>query len=120
VPADILSAISENQIRCRIIREIDHALTDCDAIMMAPYDMSDIGEPAASGYVSPKMTPASHVITPEKIERADSRTLIYHPLPRHDEIHPSCDDLPNAMYFEQVRLSKFMRMAVLNRMLSAN
>jgi aspartate carbamoyltransferase catalytic subunit len=24
------------------------------------------------------------------------------------------------MYFEQVRLSKFMRMAVLNRMLSAN
>jgi aspartate carbamoyltransferase catalytic subunit len=46
--------------------------------------------------------------------------LIYHPLPRHDEIHPSCDDLPNAMYFEQVRLSKFMRMAVLNRMLSAN
>jgi aspartate carbamoyltransferase catalytic subunit len=120
VPADILSAIFENQIRCRIIREIEYALTECDAIMMAPYDMSDIGEPAASGYISPSTTPDSHVITPEKIERADSQTLIYHPLPRHDEIHPSCDDLPNAMYFEQVRLSKFMRMAVLNRMLSAN
>jgi aspartate carbamoyltransferase catalytic subunit len=120
VPPDILSAVFENQIRCRIIGDIEYALTECDAIMMAPYDMSDIGEPAASGYVSPNTTPDSHVITPEKIERVDSRTLIYHPLPRHDEIHPSCDDLPNAMYFEQVRLSKFMRMAVLNRMLSTN
>ena len=96
--------------------------------MMAPYDMSDIGEPAASGYVSPNATPDSHVITPEKIEQTRSNTLLYHPLPRHDEIHPSCDDLPcpcgkglvAAMYFEQVRLSKFMRMAVLDRMLSAN
>ena len=35
------------------------------------------------------------------------------------EIDAACDDLPNAMYFEQVRLSKFMRMAVLDRFLSA-
>jgi aspartate carbamoyltransferase catalytic subunit len=120
VPADLLSAIAENQIRCRIIPEIASALTGCDAIMMAPYDMSDIGEPAASGYISPSATPESHIITREKIERTGSKALLYHPLPRQDEIHPSCDDLPNAMYFEQVRLSKFMRMAVLNRMLSAN
>jgi aspartate carbamoyltransferase catalytic subunit len=120
VPSDILFAISENQIRYSIVRNIEHALTDCDAIMMAPYDMSDIGEPAATDYVSPHATPDSHVITPEKIVRTHSRALLYHPLPRQDEIHPSCDDLPNAMYFEQVRLSKFMRMAVLDRMLSAN
>jgi len=120
VPADILSAVGENQIRCRTIRDIKYALTDCDAVMMAPYDMSDIGEPAASGYVSPNATPESHIITAEKIDRTRSRTLLYHPLPRQDEIDPSCDDLPNAMYFEQVRLSKFMRMAVLNRLLSRN
>jgi aspartate carbamoyltransferase catalytic subunit len=120
VPGDILIAIDENQIRHRIVREIKCALTDCDAIMMAPYDMSDIGEPAASGYVSPHATPESLIITPEKIELTNSKSLLYHPLPRQDEIHPSCDDLPNAMYFEQVRLSKFMRMAVLDHVLSAN
>jgi len=118
VPGDVLLAVNENQIRHRVIFDIQCALTDCDAIMMAPYDMSDIGEPAASGYVSPSETPQSYVITPEKIELTDSKALLYHPLPRHDEIHPACDDLPNAMYFEQVRLSKFMRMAVLDRMLS--
>jgi aspartate carbamoyltransferase catalytic subunit len=119
VPADSLNMISGHQIRYRFVRDIEAALTECDAVMMAPYDMSDIGEPAASGYISPSTTPDSHVITPEKIERSRSRALIYHPLPRHDEIDPACDGLPNAMYFEQVRLSKYMRMAVLNRLLSA-
>jgi aspartate carbamoyltransferase catalytic subunit len=117
VPGDILSAIDENQIHRRMVFDIKFALTDCDAIMMAPYDMSDIGEPADSGYTSPCETPPSYIITPEKIELTGSRALLYHPLPRQDEIHPACDDLPNAMYFEQVRLSKFMRMAVLERML---
>ena len=117
VPADLVNAIESNRIRCRIISNIKDALTQSDAIMMAPYDMSDIGEAANSGYVSPRLTPASHVITAEKIDQCGSRSLLYHPLPRHDEIHPSCDDLDQAMYFEQVRLSKFMRMAILSRTL---
>jgi aspartate carbamoyltransferase catalytic subunit len=102
-----------------VVSEITYALAECDAIMMGPYDMSDIGEPAGSDYTSPKTTPDSHIITPEKIGQIGSRALLYHPLPRHDEIHPACDDLANAMYFEQVRLSKFIRMAVLERFLTA-
>jgi aspartate carbamoyltransferase catalytic subunit len=120
IPRDVLAIFAKSHIRCRVVNDITYALAECDAIMMAPYDMSDIGEAAGSDYVSPKTTPGSHIITPEKIEQVGSRALLYHPLPRHDEIHPSCDDLPNAMYFEQVRLSKFVRMAVLERFLSAS
>jgi aspartate carbamoyltransferase catalytic subunit len=118
VPSDLLAAISENQIRYRFIDDVSVALAESDALMMAPYDMSDIGEPAGSDYVSPRLTPDSHMVTAEKIARTNSKTQLYHPLPRLDEIDPDCDDLPNAMYFEQVRLSKFMRMAVLDSMLS--
>jgi aspartate carbamoyltransferase catalytic subunit len=82
-------------------------------------DMSDIGELAGSDYISPSTTPDSHKITAEKVERTRSKALLFHPLPRHDEIDPGCDDLPNAMYFDQVRLSKFMRMAVLDRILAS-
>lgn len=114
IPADLAVTIEKHQIRHRVVPDITWALSDCDAIMMAPYDMSDIAEPAGSGYVSPGVTPDSHIITPEKIERTSSEALIYHPMPRQDEIHRACDDLPNAMYFEQVRLSKYMRMAVLD------
>ena len=119
IPRDVLALFGERGIRCRLVTDIGYALAECDAIMMAPYDMSDIGEAAGSEYVSPKTTPDSHTITPEKIERIGSKALLYHPLPRHGEIDAACDDLPNAMYFEQVRLSKFMRMAVLDRFLSA-
>jgi len=120
IPVDLLNAITENQIAYRIIPDIACALKDCDAITMAPYDMSEIGEPGSSSFVSPHETPEHYVITAEKIERTRSNALIYHPLPRFDEVDPSCDLLPNAMYFEQVRLSKFMRMAVLERTLSAS
>jgi aspartate carbamoyltransferase catalytic subunit len=119
IPRDVLNILIESQVRCRVVNDISQALAECDAIMMAPYDMSDIGEAAASGYVSPKTSPETHIVTPEKIIRIGSKALLYHPLPRHDEIHPSCDELPNAMYFEQVRLSKFMRMAVLDRLISS-
>lgn len=118
VPEDLLTALAEHQIRCRIVQNIDVPLRESDAIMMAPYDMSDIGEPAASGYISPRMTPETHQLTADRILQANSKTQIYHPMPRLDEIDPSCDDLPNAMYFEQVRLSKFMRMAVLSELLA--
>lgn len=117
VPEDITRALAQSQIRYRTIHDIKHALRDCDAIMMAPYDMSDIGEPSGSGYISPRKTPDSHVITRDKIELIQSEALLYHPMPRQDELDRSCDDLPNAMYFEQVRLSKFMRMAVLDSLL---
>jgi aspartate carbamoyltransferase catalytic subunit len=119
IPRDVLNILIESQVRCRVVNDIGQALAESDAIMMAPYDMSDIGEAAASGYISPKTSPDTHIVTPEKIIRIGSKALLYHPLPRHDEIHPSCDELPNAMYFEQVRLSKFMRMAVLDRLISS-
>ena len=61
---------------------------------------------------------ADFTITAEKILSARSRTAIINPLPRHRETDTSCDSLPNAIYFEQVRLSTFMRMAILDRMLS--
>lgn len=118
VPADILFGLQQHQVRTRIIADVEVALRQADAIMMAPYDMSDIGEPAASDYVSPRRTPDSHKVTAEKLALTGSKALLFHPLPRQDEIEADCDDLPNAWYFEQVRLSKFMRMAVLDRALS--
>lgn len=118
VPGDIIDVLAKCQIRYSIISEIRYALAHCDAIMMTPYDMSAIGEPTETEYVAPHHTPDKFVITSEKIEATGSRALIYHPLPRFDEIHPDCDTLPNAMYFEQVRLSKFMRMAVLDQLFS--
>lgn len=117
IPADVLTAAAAHPLRLRVIEDIQVALRYSDALMMTPYDMSDIGEAPTSGYCSPRRTPERYRVTAEKLARAGGRTLLYHPLPRQDEVDPDCDALPNARYFEQVRLAKFMRMAVLERAL---
>lgn len=65
-----------------------------------------------------KIEDEKFTLTAEKILRARSKTTILNPLPRHSETDKSCDSLPNAAYFEQVRLSIPIRMAVLSRMLA--
>lgn len=118
VPGDLTMTIERAGLRLRLVHDVAEVLTSCEAVVMAPYDMSDIGEAAGSGYISPRTTPDAHVVTPEKIVALGSRTCLLHPLPRQDEIHPGCDSMPNAVYFEQVRLSKFVRMAILERALA--
>jgi len=56
----------------------------------------------------------SYILTPEMVERVNRpKMLILHPLPRIDEIARGVDDLPNAVYFEQVRCGLYLRMALL-------
>lgn len=65
-----------------------------------------------------KIEDEKFTLTAEKVLRNRSKTMIMNPLPRHSETDKSCDSLPNAAYFEQVRLSIPIRMAVLSRMLA--
>jgi len=120
VPSELVTAIAENQISYRLIPSIDHALRECDAITMLPCDIAAAAEPPTTSYLQPHESPEPYIINAEKIARTGSKALIFHPLPRFNEIDKSCDFLPNAQYFEQVRLSKFMRMAVLDWVWSAN
>jgi aspartate carbamoyltransferase catalytic subunit len=117
LPADALAALEGRPVR--MVDHVDAALRACEALVVSPYDVSDIGERRDSGYLSPRHTPDAYRVTAEAIARAGSSALLYHPLPRHDEIDPDCDALPQAMYFEQVRLSRYMRVAILERALAA-
>lgn len=118
VPEDVIMTLRQEGILVANVADVSTLLRECAAVMMGPYDMSDVGEAAGSGYVSPRSSPDSHVITAEKVLRFGPHTCLFHPLPRQDEIAQDCDELPNARYFEQVRLSKFMRMAILDAALS--
>ena len=42
-----------------------------------------------------------------------------HPLPRVNEISPKVDDDPRAIYFKQVRNGRFVRMALILKLLEA-
>lgn len=59
----------------------------------------------------------SYILTPEKLITAKSDLSILHPLPRVNEISVAIDNDPRACYFDQVLNGKFMRMALILKLL---
>lgn len=59
----------------------------------------------------------SYILTPEKLETAKSDLAIMHPLPRVNEISVAVDNDPRACYFKQVLNGKYMRMALILKLL---
>lgn len=59
----------------------------------------------------------SYVLTPEKLLTAKRDLCILHPLPRVNEISVKVDDDPRACYFKQVLNGKYMRMALILKLL---
>lgn len=58
-----------------------------------------------------------YILTPEKLENAKEDLVIMHPLPRVNEIATAIDDDPRACYFKQVSNGKFIRMALIMKLL---
>ena len=59
----------------------------------------------------------SYILTPEKLRNAKADLSILHPLPRVNEISVAIDSDPRACYFKQVLYGKYMRMALILKLL---
>lgn len=59
----------------------------------------------------------SYILTPDKLKNAKDDLSIMHPLPRVNEISVAIDDDPRACYFKQVLNGKYMRMALILKLL---
>ena len=56
-------------------------------------------------------------LTPEKLRTAKPDLCILHPLPRVNEISVAVDDDPRACYFKQVKNGRYIRMALILKLL---
>ena len=59
----------------------------------------------------------SYILTPEKLRWAKEDMIVMHPLPRVNEISVAVDDDPRACYFRQALNGKYIRMALILKML---
>lgn len=59
----------------------------------------------------------SYILTPEKMAAAKPTMRVLHPLPRVNEISVKVDDDPRAAYFRQALNGKYMRMALILKLL---
>ncbi len=60
----------------------------------------------------------SYILTTEKMAKAPQTMCVLHPLPRVNEISVAVDDDPRACYFKQALNGKYMRMALILKLLS--
>ena len=62
----------------------------------------------------------SYILTPEKLRTAKKDLCILHPLPRVNEISVAVDEDPRACYFKQALNGKYMRMALILKLLEVD
>lgn len=62
----------------------------------------------------------SYILTPEKLKNAKSTMRILHPLPRVNEISTAVDSDEQAAYFRQAKNGKYIRMALILKLLEEN
>ena len=58
-----------------------------------------------------------YILNKEKLEKAKKDLCILHPLPRVNEIATEVDDDPRACYFKQAKYGKYIRMALILKLL---
>ena len=59
----------------------------------------------------------TYILDLKKLEKSKSDLIVMHPFPRVNEIAIEVDDDPRAKYFDQVQNGRFMRMALILKML---
>ena len=62
----------------------------------------------------------SYILTAEKLQAAKPDMCVLHPLPRVNEISVDVDADPRACYFKQVLNGKYMRMALIMKLLEVH
>ncbi len=62
----------------------------------------------------------SYILTPEKMKNAKDDMIVMHPLPRVNEISTEIDNDKRACYFRQTKYGKYMRMALILKLLEVD
>jgi len=111
-PDYVIEQIKRGGATYQECRQMEPAMPKLDALYMTRVQRERFFNEA--DYVRLK---DSFILTPDKLKRAKKDMIVMHPLPRVNEISVAVDDNPRARYFDQVRYGKFIRMALILKLL---
>lgn len=104
--------IERNNMTCMETDSLEGAMADLDILYMTRVQRERFFNEA--DYIRLKDT---YVLTAAKLKNAKADMAILHPLPRVNEIACDVDSDPRACYFKQVLNGKFIRMALILKLL---
>ncbi len=94
------------------VTSLEDAMPELDILYMTRIQRERFDDPAEYERLKD-----SYVLTAEKMELAKDKMAVLHPLPRVNEISVKVDDDPRAAYFRQALNGKYMRMALILKLL---
>ena len=110
---DIKDHLDEHHVEWSETEDLDSILGKVDVVYQTRIQKERFADPAAYQAVK-----GIYRVTPETMERLGPQAIVMHPLPRVDEIDPAVDSDPRAAYFRQARNGMYVRMALLDMVLS--
>ena len=113
IPGFIRYNVFENQgIPYTEVSSLEEAMPDLDVLYMTRIQRERFDDPREYERLK-----GSYVLDIEKMRLAKEKMCILHPLPRVNEISVKVDDDPRAAYFRQALNGKYMRMALILKLL---
>ena len=112
VPTYITQKLADDGIPFREVETMEEVMPELDVLYMTRVQKERFFNEA--DYIRLKDT---YILDPDKLKTAKPDMAILHPLPRVNEISTKVDADPRAMYFEQVRNGRFVRMALISTLL---
>ena len=112
LPSYVKSIIKEKNIPYVQTTDLEAAMPDLDILYMTLVQRERFFN--EEDYLRLK---DSYILTPDKLNNAKADLCIMHPLPRVNEISVAIDNDPRAAYFKQVLNGKYMRMALICKLL---
>ncbi len=110
---DIKDHLDENRIEWAETEDFESILGKVDVVYQTRIQKERFTDPAEYQAVR-----GVYRITADTMARLGPQAVVMHPLPRVDEIAPEVDDDPRAAYFRQARNGLYIRMALLDMVLS--
>jgi carbamoyl-phosphate synthase/aspartate carbamoyltransferase len=118
VPTEIINILNERTMKFTTHLSLEEALKTTDVLYVTRIQKERFQ--SNEEYKSIVETEQDKYVITRSIlhQYAKEKMIIMHPLPRLNEIEPEIDNDPRAVYFEQVKNGVYMRMAILENLLS--
>ena len=104
--------LEKNNMDYEETTSLDEAMPTLDVLYMTRIQRERFDDPAVYERLKD-----SYILTPDKLVSAKDTMRILHPLPRVNEISVKVDADPRAAYFRQALNGKYMRMALILKLL---
>ena len=104
--------LEKNHIEYKVTTDIEEYMSDLDILYMTRVQKERFFN--EDDYIRLK---DSYILNKEKLENAKDDLCIMHPLPRVNEISVEVDEDKRACYFKQAKYGKYIRMALILKLL---